>query len=369
MTKKRDHVIDIMKFILIAMMVWFHIGIKTSFIHVFDMPVFFMISGIFFKNVSSFQDFRTFVWKKIKELYVPYILINLGFLAFHNLFVKINFYTSNPEILNFYPDIQLYNFYSLKDFIKRIVLILLFVGGTQRGGATWFLRSLFFSSAMYALVDFICSKLDITKKPVFHFFVGIVLLIIAFSLRNSTLVFLEKNALIWVRQCIVPYIFFPLGRTLYLYKNFLLNKIFLSISLVLSLIVLVFLCNFKIHRIHEGFISNPFFFLLGAVSGFIFTFSISKFISFLRIKNAIALFGQTTIYVLGLHLFVFKFVNLIFVARNNFSDFFIASFPSCYRLCSGLYLKIIYGWLYELLGVFIPVLISIFVKKMNLGRN
>ncbi len=65
MEKIRDNTIDIMKFLLIVMMVWFHVGIKgSSFIHVFNMPVFFMISGLFIKECHSFAELRVFIYKK-----------------------------------------------------------------------------------------------------------------------------------------------------------------------------------------------------------------------------------------------------------------------------------------------------------------
>lgn len=365
MTKQRDSTIDIMKFLLISMMVWFHIG-GSTFIHIFNMPVFFMISGIFLKEVESFSEFRTFAWKKVIALYLPYILTNLGFLLFHNLFVKLNFYTNNPEIFAYFPDFKLYDYYAPKDFIKRIILVIATVGGTQLGGATWFLRALFFSSILFGLFDLIFSKLNITQKTYAHLAVGTVLLVVSFILRNSELLFLERNVLIWIRQCIVPYIFFPLGKVLYSKREILLRRSLSVISCVVSLLILVLLCNFRIHIINEDIVYNPLLFLIGSISGFIFVFSISSFISKFKVKSILSLFGQNTLYVLSLHLLVFKFVNLIFVNLKNLPVFLIASFPSCYGLCENVQDKIMYGGGYEILGVFVPIFIGMIMKKIKL---
>ena len=359
MKNERNYTIDIMKFILIIMMVWSHSGFPTTFIYIFNMPVFFMISGIFIKDITSFSEFKRFTWKKICTVYFPYILTNLIFLVFHNLFVKIGFYTNNPEILDFFPDFKLYDYYTLKDFVKRFILIIFFVGGTQMGGATWFLRALFFSSILFCIFDVIFSKLEISKKINLHFFVGIVLLVIAFGLRN-----LEKNILMWVRQCMVPYIFFPIGKILYSKQEMLLRKKISIVFFAISLVVLVILCNFKIHKINEGIVFKPIAFLVGAISGYIFVFTISSVLSKLKIKSLLALFGQNTLYVLSLHFFVSKFINLLFVHVKNLPNFVTASFPSCYRLCETYKEKIIYGGGYIILGVFVPISLGIIKNKI-----
>lgn len=105
---ERNSSIDIMKGFAIILMLFIHapfvnLGITLSFV----VPVFFMVSGVFLPSCETGSDLRIFILKKIKSLYIPYITTNLIFLAFHNFFVHVNFYTDNPEVLVLLPDVML----------------------------------------------------------------------------------------------------------------------------------------------------------------------------------------------------------------------------------------------------------------------
>ncbi len=366
MTHTRDNTLDIMKFLLIGMMVWGHVGIQGSaFIHVFNMPVFFMISGIFFKECLSFSDLKTFTLKKIKGLYIPYILTNLGFLVFHNLFIKIGFYAHTPEILEFYPDLRLYDFYSAKDFFKRIILTLTFVGGTQFGGATWFLRALFFSSILFEIFDLIFTKIKISKKLLAHFAVGLVLLVLAVILNNFSLTVFDHDALMWLKQSTVPYLLFPMGKLFYSHRSVFSKNIVLILTFVISFVALLFLSRFEIHRISGGIIYKPVLFLLGSVLGFVFVFAISAVISKVKFGNVFAFCGKFTIYVLSLHLLFFKIVTFIFIQVKNLPSILLASYPTCYGLCEDCKTKIIVGGGYIFIGVFLPNAVGMVVRKIK----
>lgn len=76
-TAKRESVIDVARGLALVFMVVGHLGIKsrlTQWIYSFHMPLFFFISGM---TVQPTADFRTYIRKRIKRLYVPYLLFAL----------------------------------------------------------------------------------------------------------------------------------------------------------------------------------------------------------------------------------------------------------------------------------------------------
>ena len=134
--KERNITFDIIKGIAIYLMVLGHCGSPGhKFIYLFHMGVFFIISGYFFseKNYKSYDNLKTFIKRKVKSLYLPFIIINLFCILFHNFFIHINLLTNNPNFSSIYSG-RTYlpvDFYSLKpiDSIRNINLPILFVHG------------------------------------------------------------------------------------------------------------------------------------------------------------------------------------------------------------------------------------------------
>ena len=85
MSQKRIEFIDLAKGICILCIVLGHIGIDTTIpgITNFVMPVFFVLSGLFFKDN---EGVKTFTIKKINKLLVPFLFFYLiGYVVFYAL--------------------------------------------------------------------------------------------------------------------------------------------------------------------------------------------------------------------------------------------------------------------------------------------
>ena len=99
MNKERNISIDIIKGIGIILMVGGHCGMPfTHFIYLFHMAIFFMASGYCFNasNSETMQDVLSFVKRKFKGLWFPYVLWMAVFTLLHNVFVKIGIYSPKP---------------------------------------------------------------------------------------------------------------------------------------------------------------------------------------------------------------------------------------------------------------------------------
>lgn len=130
-SRKRDSYIDITKCLGIIMMVYRHAESPFSkFVLSFHMALFFITSGCLYNElrINFTGDYYKYVVRKIKSLWIPYVLFNGCFIALQNLFIRFNVYTNNPEFLIKYPGRYATLTMSLNfvDTIKELVKILLF---------------------------------------------------------------------------------------------------------------------------------------------------------------------------------------------------------------------------------------------------
>lgn len=132
--------VDIMKGLGILLVVFGHlrgayrgtpecVAFSQDLIYQFHIPLFFFLSGVFFRGEESW---KVFIKKKIKRLYAPFVVWNLVFLVL-------------DEILRAVSGVQLIPI----DEVKHCIKVFLMMATSPMGGATWFLRSLFVCSILY----------------------------------------------------------------------------------------------------------------------------------------------------------------------------------------------------------------------------
>lgn len=126
--------VDIFRGIGILLMVMGHVGFGAKFdyfIHAFHMPMFFFVSGYFYKDREI--RFIDFLWKKVKTLLFPYAVFGL----FH-YFVWIYLNRDTNPLFNWHiPYHLLWNN----------------TDGMPIAGALWFLTALFFVDILYFLLN------------------------------------------------------------------------------------------------------------------------------------------------------------------------------------------------------------------------
>lgn len=140
MYAEKSNTVTYVKAIGITLMVMAHalsMGcIGWNAIYAFHMPLFFLMSGYCFKE-KYLSDAKQFMLRKIKGIYVPFVLFALPFLALHNVFCSWYFY--EPDWL-----------YGWKDFAwnaGRIVTRMSMNEGLL--GTFWFLKELFWGSLFF----------------------------------------------------------------------------------------------------------------------------------------------------------------------------------------------------------------------------
>ena len=126
--KKNNRIdeIDILKALGIVCMVAGHAGVPFwHFIYLFHMAIFFIAFGFFFKDKGS-DDIASVVKaikSKLKQLWFPFFVWNAIYVLLHNLFIQINVYTDNSELLNWVQGAHIHttNPYTVIDITKGII--------------------------------------------------------------------------------------------------------------------------------------------------------------------------------------------------------------------------------------------------------
>lgn len=95
MEAKRNDTISITKGIGIILMVIGHSGALDfihDFIYLFHMSLFFFITGYLLKldYAQGWSEAKTFVVKRFKRLWYPYVKFGFIFILLHNLFCFLN---------------------------------------------------------------------------------------------------------------------------------------------------------------------------------------------------------------------------------------------------------------------------------------
>lgn len=137
--------IDICKGIAIILMVIGHteFGPLMKFIYEFHMPIFFIAAGYCFSE-KYLDDGLTFVKKRFKGLYLPFLKWSVIFLCLHNLWFKIGLL--NEQYGNFMGGVT--HPYSLHTFEQRLWSCVFNMSGYDEfiTGAYWFFRGLLVAS-------------------------------------------------------------------------------------------------------------------------------------------------------------------------------------------------------------------------------
>lgn len=121
----------------------------TNFIYTWHMPLFFITAGYFFTPRHA-ADPWTFVSRRFKGLYLPFITWSLVFLVLHNLWFQFDIL--NETYGNWTGGVT--HPYSWKEAMTRLVMIFTSMSGYDEfmAGAFWFFRGLLVSSVLFMVL-------------------------------------------------------------------------------------------------------------------------------------------------------------------------------------------------------------------------
>lgn len=342
--KTRNVNIDIIKGIGIILMVGGHCGMPfTHFIYLFHMAIFFMASGYCFNssNSKTLKDVFSFIKRKFKGLWFPYVAWTTIFSLLHNILIKIRIDSSSS--------------WSIKEIGINIVKSFFLHGHTQQGSALWFVATLMEISVFYCCIDCVVNKLTVSKKANFLLQGLVSSILLAVGYRCSL------TGSIWGggNRVLSYYCLFYLGVVLKEFYKIVCIEKYHYWKMIVAFFILVFCNQIWSIALDENKYENPLVLLVVSVCGWVLLYEVAQELKKRKLlTDAIVCCGQNSMAIVVLHFLCFKVISFVGVVVYNQSRERIAAFPVLYE--HGAW------WIaYMFAGIIIPVLLSVMWKKMK----
>ncbi len=335
--KKSNEVLSVMKGLAISMIVMVHSGctgwlfIFTSF---FNLPVFYFMMGYFFKN-KYLENPKDFAIRKFKGLYLTFVKWQIGFVLLHNLLANLYVYESR---------------YSLREIARRCFVVCKLVQAEHMLMPFWYIISAIMCIAVYFIIRYIVyllkPKHDVLLLAIFMFcslFFGIYLLESGFRTEY------------YIESSFVLVLLLFVGEMWHRYEDKIRVNFFIAL---LSLSVLISFSYFR----GLSLITHDFWgywqYAIGSLAGIYLVYYVAKKISKSdTLKKVFAFLGDNSLYILALHLTVFKLVSfakiLIYddLTMKNMYDFTVILKHNDIFWCST----------YIIVGITVPLVIMYFI--------
>ena len=306
-----------------------------QFIYMFHMPLFFFLAGYCFKE-KYLSNTKDFIIRRIKGLWMPFVLIALLFLFLHNLFEGINLIGGEP--------------YSCKEIFDRSKSIIISLHKEEAIiGGFWFIPQIFFASLISFFLLKLCNRycslmLSVTFVAFFYYFH----------------IYIPYTAISWMSFYAAS--FFIIGNIFANVDLKIYNISHLFISLLIVILASVYIPS-EIF-VSQGWKILPYLFV--AVCGCVFTLNISKLITLKEniLVDLLVFIGSKTMWVLTLHLLSFKLLTYFIIKINGDSIANLRVTPIYQEYSdNGVWA------IYSIFGIFIPVGISLFVMFLCEKRH
>lgn len=351
----RDESISISRAIAIILMVVAHAGIWKSVNHViytFHMPLFFIMSGMCFKE-NYLTKPLLFVKRKLLGVYWPYIKWSLVFLCLHNICFKFHLYDAVYGFQGVGTPL-----YTMHDYLMHARDVIFKMEGHENLlGTFWFMKQLFLGNLLFYGV------LRLVKNHSWMASGILIILAFAMNMLHQKIPYIEITYL-------VPYSasFIAIGYSLKSenidYHEWS-NK---SLCLIICLLVTVMLLGAFINPRH-GMLSQSSMtllpYMIPAVAGTLCTLLFSRWL-LKRVTNQMIIrllcfVGEHSFEIMALHFLSFKLVSLLIVKQYGLPIGQIAEHPVVVEYAHN-------GWwpAYSVVGVVLP-LVYAYCKKLGMN--
>ncbi len=306
---KTNTSISIAKGIAIILMVAGHAEgpeLVTNFIYTFHMPLFFIAAGYFFSR-KYLDTPWTFIAKRLRGLYLPFLKYSIIFLLLHNLWFQLGIL--NESYGNFTGGVT--HPYSFQSAMQRLFMMVTCMAGYDEfmAGAFWFFRGLLLASIVFMLLYKLFDGRT-RMRPTLCVAVVCLSMIVLIGLRiqlGLPLSVIPNGG--WREMWGV--VFFGIG---VLYRSFEQR---IGHRYWLSALCLAFLCFAAVMHFHGmnnfGELPDLWTLPLTGTAGFLLTCHIAALIDARTalLRRLLIFVGNNTLYVFVFHIISFKFVSLL----------------------------------------------------------
>lgn len=338
----KNNYISIAKALGIILMVVGHSGCPTAiskFIYLFHMPLFFVCSGYFFKEISDHTSLFSFYKKRMKGLYLPYLKWSLLFLLLHNTFRYLHI----TESVIYHKEEYVGQFIKMVAMTDYELLIRPF----------WFIKELLFASIIVVTISFITSRMSIKKRSELLFVIALIVSVLSKIVPPIPIIG-DGSVL-----CL-SILYYSTGILLYKYKH-LIPQTYTTIllSFIMVLIGSIYFIGTIDMRFTNLFNLIPYYLL--SLTGIIMIWGISQKLETLKNNSLLYYIGNHTMPILALNLLALKIGSLLKIWIYELPFEKLASFTVIYDYNSWFWL------IYTIIGVTIPLLIHyIYIKIVHI---
>ena len=313
----RNTTISIAKGIAIILMVVAHAeapGWLCKFIFEFHMPLFFITAGYFF-SLKYLNDEATFVKKRVKGLYWPFVKWSVFFLIIHNWMFDLgilNEVYGNDAGGVTHP-------YSWHQMQQNLWTIVTAMGGYDQFlcGAFWFFRGLFVASILYLIIyKVLLFALPKRVERATPYLICLIMLLLCGwkTYEGLRVINLVQGGYRDMMGCFFFGCGFIFRQYAERYQSFT-SRLWVSLPMTLVFGVIVYLfsayltANMNWRSTYTQFLSLP----LPALLGFLMTYNISRWIDARdsRLKRFLAYTGDHTLNIFIFHIVAYKTVSLL----------------------------------------------------------
>ena len=363
---KRDTTISIAKGIAIILMVIAHAeapGWLCRFIFEFHMPLFFITAGYFF-SLKYINDEATFVKKRVKGLYWPFVKWAVFFLVIHNWMFDLGIL--NETFGNEAGGVT--HPYSWHQMQQNLWTIVTAMAGYDAFlcGAFWFFRGLFVASILYLIIYKVALKFLPTRaKSLAPYLICLIMLLLCGwkTYEGLRVINLVQGGYRDMMGCF----FFGCG---FIFRQFVdayhkaTARVYVSLPMTLVCAVIVYLfskyltANMNWRSTFTQFLSLP----VPALLGFLMTYNISRWIDRTKgwVKRLLVYTGDHTLNIFIFHIISYKVVSLLKIWYYGLDPRQIG----CHMVIHDYSQQDFFWILYTIAGVGIPLLGTVMSNKV-----
>lgn len=334
----KNNYISIAKALGIILMVVGHSGCPITFcrfIYLFHMPLFFICSGYFFKDISDRPSLYSFYKKRIKGLYWPYLKWSLLFLLLHNTFRHLHITESV--------------IYQKEDYVRHLIKMIFMTDYELLIRPFWFIKELLLASLIVATTSFLNARLFTKKRPELLFVIATIFSVISKFAPPIPI----------IGDCSVlclSVLYYYTGILIYKYKQFIpLTYTTLILTFIIVLLGSLFFKGTIDMRFTSIYNQIPYY--IFSIAGIIMILCISQKLETTNKVSLLYYIGNHTMPILALNLLALKVGSCLKIWIYRLPIEQLASFTVIYDNNSW------YWLIYTIIGVAIPLLIHFIYLK------
>lgn len=268
-------------FAIVAMVCGHAASPLNPYIYQYHMALFMFVAGYFYKDYYTEHPI-TLIWKRIKSLYIPFLVYNIIFIFLSSVCDALNITDRGRHILG--------NI-NLVEMLKSLVS---FNSYADYLGGFWFVKTLFLTTVAYCLISFVINKIKLTKEG-YRAGIIVIIYVIAWIMIKKELD-LSKNII----QVPMTLVIFCLG---YLYNKYRENITLNLYGFLISIWVIYANAQLGIIDIDSLSFMGPVFYIVSSLAGAYVNIYIAEFLAkkLNKIKY-LDFIGRSTYAILAIHL-------------------------------------------------------------------